>query len=74
VKRGSVWLSFVVLWGAYTLVYTGYVWIRGYDIGLLDLVSPVQFYQGSSLSAAGTVSGGQVLPAARAAGSASGGG
>ena len=67
-KRGSTWLAFGVLWAAYTLVYTGYVWVRGYDIGFLSLISPVQFYQQSDLKSAGTVGDTDYFPKARAGG------
>ncbi len=45
-KRGSVWVSFAVLWGGYSLMFTGYCWLRGYDVSLLQVVSPVNYYKG----------------------------
>jgi hypothetical protein len=47
VRKGSVVIAFAVLWAGYTLVYTGYVWVRGYDISFKQIVSPVNFYSGS---------------------------
>jgi hypothetical protein len=45
--RGSVWLSFTVLWAAYAGVFTGYCWLRGYNITFLQIVSPVNWYSGT---------------------------
>ncbi len=45
-KRGSVWVSFAVLWSSYSLLFLGYCWLRGYGISFLETVSPVNYYQG----------------------------
>lgn len=45
--RGSVWVSFAVLWTAYTLLFTGYVWVRGYDISFGQITGPVNYYKGT---------------------------
>lgn len=46
-KRGSVVLGMAVLWAAYGVAYTGYVWLRGYDISFLEIWAPVHYYQGN---------------------------
>lgn len=66
-KRGSVAVSFLLLWGGYTLLFTGYCWVRGYNIGFLSIVSPVNFYSGS-WPPGQTIPAGQALPSARANG------
>jgi hypothetical protein len=45
--KGSVWLSMLVLWAAYAGVYTGYVWLRGYNISFGQIVDPVNYYKGT---------------------------
>lgn len=44
--KGSVWVSMSVLWASYSLLFVGYCWLRGYDISLLQAVSPVNYYKG----------------------------
>ena len=44
--KGSVWVSMTVLWASYSLLFVGYCWLRGYDISLLQAVSPVNYYKG----------------------------
>lgn len=61
-RHGSVWLSFTVLWAAYGLMFTGYAWLRGYNISFPEIWSPVNYYQGSKLSDAGLFSGTGVFP------------
>jgi len=46
-SKASVWLGFTVLWAGYALVFTGYCWVRGYNIGFREIVSPVNWYQGT---------------------------
>lgn len=45
--KGSVWLSMAGLWVAYAAVFTGYCWLRGYNIGFGEIVDPLNFYQGA---------------------------
>jgi hypothetical protein len=46
VKRGSVVIAFTVMWGAYAMLFTGYCWMKGYDISARQIVGPVNFYTG----------------------------
>lgn len=45
-KRGSVVIAFAVMWTAYTVIFTGYSWLRGYDISFGEIVSPLHWYSG----------------------------
>lgn len=62
-KAGSVWLSFAVLWAAYGLVFTGYCWVRGYNISFGQIVDPVNYYRGTWPPPA-SIPATQVLPTA----------
>lgn len=42
----SVWLPMAVLWGGYSMLFYGYCLIKGYNIGFLEIVSPVNYYKG----------------------------
>ena len=43
----SVVIGFAIAWAAYSLMFTGYAWLRGYDISFREIVAPVNFYQGT---------------------------
>ena len=64
-KRGSVVVSFAVLWAAYTLGCMGYFWLRGYQIGFMEMVSPFSYYKGDWPPAPADPS--QVIPKASSA-------
>lgn len=71
-KRGSVWLGMAVLWAAYSTMFAGYCWLRGYDISPLGIVSPVNYYKGTWPPPLFTGTG--VFPSGRATTTAAGGG
>jgi hypothetical protein len=47
VKRGSVVVAFGVAWVAYALTFTGWCWVRGYDISFKQIWSPFSYYTGT---------------------------
>ena len=46
-KGGLVIIGFGVMWLAYAVGWTGYSLVRGYDIPLSEVWSPVHWYKGT---------------------------
>jgi hypothetical protein len=61
---GKTWSAIAGLWVSYSLMYWGWVLLRGYNITFLEVVAPVNYWQGGPLKNAGTVPSGQVYPSA----------
>ena len=45
-KPGGIVIAFGILWAAYAIGFTGYVWLRGYDLSFREIVAPVHYYTG----------------------------
>ena len=39
-------LGFGVIWIGYAVGFTGYAWVRGYNLSFTEIVSPTKFYTG----------------------------
>ena len=64
-KGGSILLGFGVAWLAYGIGWTGWVLLRGWDIPLSELWSPVNFYTGKAPEA-GSIPATKIWPSGKA--------
>ena len=46
-KGGLIVVGFGVMWVAYGILWTGYTLVRGYDVPVSEVWSPVNYYKGS---------------------------
>ena len=61
--RGSVWLGMAVLWAGYGLIFTGYVWLRGYNLTAGEIWGPFNYYKGQ-WPPSKSIDSGSVFPSA----------